>query len=168
MTDGAPRVLVYGYGNPGRLDDGLGPALADRLAASGLHPGVTVETNYQLAVEDAATVAEHDVVVFADASIEGPDPFTFTRLIPRPEASFTTHVLPPEVLMAIAIEHFAAGAAGYLLAIRGHEFDEFGEHLSDRARENLGAAEAFLTELIRSGSFEASVTSNGDGPNGNG
>jgi hydrogenase maturation protease len=162
MTDAAPRVLVYGYGNPGRLDDGLGPALADRLAASGL-PGVTVETNYQLAVEDAAAVAEHDVVVFADASIEGPDPFSFTRLTPRPDASFTTHVLPPEALLAIAGEHFGAETPGYLLAIRGHEFDEFGEYLSKPARDNLAAAEAFLTEVVRSGSFEASVTQNGNG-----
>ena len=27
------RLLVYGYGNPGRLDDGLGPALVAELAA---------------------------------------------------------------------------------------------------------------------------------------
>jgi len=167
MTDAAPRVLVYGYGNPGRLDDGLGPALADRVAASGL-PGVTVETNYQLAVEDAAQVAEHDVVVFADASMSGPDPFSFTRLTPRPGASFTTHVLPPEVLMAIAFEHFQAKATGYLLGILGHEFDEFGERLSDRARDNLGAASAFIAEVIRSGSFEATATTSGHGTNGNG
>jgi hydrogenase maturation protease len=164
MTDAAPRVLVYGYGNPGRLDDGLGPALAERVAASGL-PGVTVETNYQLAVEDAAQVAEHDVVIFADASLEGPDPFTFTRLVPRPAATFTTHVLPPDVLMAIAAEHCGAKATGYLLGIRGHEFDEFGEYLSDRARDNLGAAEAFLAEVIRSGRFEAEATTGG-GANG--
>jgi len=162
MTTEPRRVLVFGYGNPGRLDDGLGPALADRVAASGL-AGVTVETNYQLSVEDAAAVAENDVVVFADAALTGPDPFLFTRLTPRSEASFSTHVLPPEVLMAIAMEHFGARTTGFLLGIRGHEFDDFGECLSERARDNLGAAVAFLHEVIRSGSYEESATANGDG-----
>lgn len=160
MTDARLRVLVYGYGNPGRLDDGLGPALAERVAGAGL-PGVTVETNYQLAVEDAALVADHDVVVFADAAMEGPDPFFFRRLIPRSETSFSTHVLPPEVLLAMAAEHFEAEAEGFLLGVRGHEFDEFGEYLSDRARDNLGAAETFLLEAIRTGRFAENVAANG-------
>ena len=33
-TDGDKRVLVLCWGNPGRLDDGLGPCLAGRLAAA--------------------------------------------------------------------------------------------------------------------------------------
>ena len=44
-------VLLYGYGNPGRLDDGLGPALARELAARHPAEGVTIETGYQLQVE---------------------------------------------------------------------------------------------------------------------
>ena len=60
------KILLIGYGNPGRLDDGLGPAFAKAVEA--LHtPGVTVEANYQLAVEDAHAVAQHEIVVFADA-----------------------------------------------------------------------------------------------------
>ncbi|MEN8150268.1 MAG: hydrogenase maturation protease [Planctomycetota bacterium] len=162
MTDASPRVLVYGYGNPGRKDDGLGPALAERVAAAG-PAGVTVETNYQLAVEDAAQVADHDVVIFADAAMEGPAPFTFRRVEPSSESCFTTHVLPPEVLMGIAAEHFGAEAAGYVLGIRGHEFDEFGEYLSERARDNLGAACVFLLDAIRSGRFEEAVMANANG-----
>jgi hydrogenase maturation protease len=161
MTKDRKRVLVIGYGNPGRLDDGLGPALAERLAAGDDLPGVTVDAEYQLAVEDAAAVAEHDVVVFADAAVEGPEPFSFRPLEPRPEMSFTTHVLRPEALLAVAREHFQARTRAFMLGIRGHEFDEFGETLSERARANLDAAHEFLTEVIRTGSFEESVTANG-------
>ena len=70
------KVLVIGYGNPGRLDDGLGPALAAAIE-SAAPAGVTVDADYQLTVEDAAAVAEHDVVVFADAAVDGPEPFYF-------------------------------------------------------------------------------------------
>ena len=39
----AARVLVIGYGNPGRWDDGLGPALAAELGGLGL-PNVTTSS----------------------------------------------------------------------------------------------------------------------------
>lgn len=44
------RILLIGYGNPGRGDDGLGPALAAAIEAMEL-PGVTVEADYQLMVD---------------------------------------------------------------------------------------------------------------------
>ena len=64
---------------------------------------------------------------------------------------------------------FGAKTEGYILGIRGYEFHEFGERLSDRARDNLAAALAFIEPLLRDGSFheaaagieEDSVTSTG-------
>jgi len=70
-------------------------------------------------------------------------------------------VLRPEALLAVATEHFKARTRAYMLGIRGHEFDEFGETLSERASANLEAAFQFLAEVIRTGSFEESVTANG-------
>ena len=43
-----PRVLVIGYGNPARGDDGLGPGAGGEARAPGDSPGVTVEIDYQL------------------------------------------------------------------------------------------------------------------------
>ena len=84
------RVLVYGYGNPGRRDDGLGPALAGCLSERATE-AVTVESGYPLQIEDAALVSEHDVVLFADAHRSCAEPFTLRRLTPRRGASFSTH-----------------------------------------------------------------------------
>jgi hydrogenase maturation protease len=151
-----PKVLVLGYGNPGRLDDGLGPALAEAIGAMAL-PGVTVDADYQLAVEDAAQVAAHDYVVFADASVSGPEPFSFKPVQPVPELSFSSHSLQPEAVLAMAKDLFDARTHGFALAIRGHEFDDFGERLSDRASQNLAAALAFLADLLRSGALAAYV-----------
>ena len=153
-----PRVLVYGYGNPGRLDDGLGPALARDLVARGLATcdsggSVTVESGYQLQVEDAALVAEQDVVIFADATVSGPGPFELRRLEPRPEAAFTTHAVAPEAVLALAREHFQCDTLGYVLGIRGYRFDDFGEELSPGAQRNLAAAADYMCQALRDGSF---------------
>jgi hydrogenase maturation protease len=143
MTGADPRILVFGYGNPGRLDDGLGPALADALAAEGI-PGITCDSNYQLSVEDAAAVAAHDVAIFVDADTAGPEPFWFDRIEPHREMSFSSHSVSPQAVLALAEDLLGGRAEAYLLGIRGYEFNEFGEGLSERAGANLGAAIEFL------------------------
>jgi hydrogenase maturation protease len=144
------RVLVIGYGNPGRLDDGLGPRLVEALA--GQAPAhVTTFADYSLQVEHAAAVAEHDVVVFADAAVGGPAPFSFERIEPRSGADFTTHSVSPTALLALAGEHFGKWPTGYVLGIRGCDFDEFGERLSATAIANLAAASAFLLGWLGNG-----------------
>ena len=153
MTDASSRVLVLAYGNPGRLDDGLGPAAADRIAAAKL-PGVTVESDYQLQIEDAATIAEYDVVVFVDAAAKGPAPFFLRSVEPKTDLSFTTHSVSQQALLALARDHFGADVEGYALGIRGHEFDAFGERLSERALTHLEAAVDFFVSALRERRFD--------------
>lgn len=152
MAKGAHKVLVIGYGNPGRLDDGLGPALAARIESLDI-PGVSVDADYQLLVEDAANVAEHDVVVFADADTSSPHPFYFKRLTPVPTLSFSSHSVRPEALLALAHDLFDATTEGWVLGIRGVEFNEFGERLSDAATAHLEEAAAFLERALRERDF---------------
>lgn len=163
MSAGGRRVLVIGYGNPGRLDDGLGPALAAALERMDL-PGVTVEADYQLTVEDGAQAAEHDVVIFADAALRGSEPFFFRRLAVDEEAElgFSTHSVEPAAVLTLAWRLFGARTEGYVLGIRGYAFDRFGEELSERARDNLAAATAFLERGLRSGVFNEVGTAPGD------
>ena len=62
------RILLLGYGNPGRCDDGLGPAFAARIEARGL-PGLDVFTDYQLTVDHALQIVDGvqvHVVKFGD------------------------------------------------------------------------------------------------------
>lgn len=147
-------VLLIGYGNPGRLDDGLGPALAEAVAEKQL-AGVTVDSDYQLVVEDAATAAQYDVVVFADAAVKGPEPFSFTRIEPQgAELSFSSHSCEPGAVLAMARDMFHGKPRGYALGIRGYEFNEFGERLSPKARENLEAAENFIEGVVRNELYE--------------
>jgi len=160
MTRSDPRILVFGYGNPGRLDDGLGPALADALAADGI-PGVTVDSNYQLSVEDAAAVAAHDVAIFVDADSAGPEPFWFDRIAPRRTVGFSSHSLRPEAVLALAHDLLGGRAEGYLLGIRGYEFNEFDERLTEGARRNLDAALGFLRNALSERRFDEYATAYG-------
>ena len=148
------RVLVIGYGNPGRLDDGLGPALARAIERRNI-AGVTVDANYQLTVEDAAAVAEHDVVVFADADAVGRAPFQFARVEPKPELSFSSHSIEPGALVALADGLSGRRTEAWLLGIRGYDFDELAEGLSPGARRNLDEALEFLAGFLRDRSSRA-------------
>jgi hydrogenase maturation protease len=143
LTGDTSRVLVLGFGNPGRQDDGLGPAFAEAVAAWSL-PEVATDANYQLLVEDAEAVARHEVVVFADADASGPGPFSFEGLLPRSELGFTSHSLGPAAVLALAEELFGARPQAYLLGIRGYEFEGMDETLTAKARVNLEQALVFF------------------------
>jgi hydrogenase maturation protease len=150
------KILVIGYGNPGRRDDGLGPALVAALEAEA-PPHVTVAADYQLTVEDAAAVAAHEAVVFVDAAVSGAEPFAFAAVTPGEPLSFSSHSVSPAGVMALARECFQAQTAGYVLAIRGYEFNEFGEGLSAQAQANLAAALEFLRTILRERTFPEDI-----------
>ena len=152
MTAGPPSVLLLCFGNPGRLDDGLGIELAEFIGAAGLD-GVTVQADYQLQVEDAADIAAHDTVLFVDAAVSGPEPFFLRPVVPEASLGFSSHTLTPEALMAVARDMFGARTAGYTLGIRGYDFNEFGESLSPAARQNLACAQRFLLRTLRTRNF---------------
>jgi hydrogenase maturation protease len=152
---GPADILLYGYGNPGRGDDGLGPALAAAVEQMGL-PGIDVDANYQLTVEDAAALADYGAVIFADASLEGPAPFWFARI----DASgtgrlgWTSHSVSPAEVVALARDMFGSRGPAYTLGIRGYAFAELDEGLSAQAEENLGKAIAFVRTALAERRFE--------------
>ncbi len=156
MTPGRETVLLLGYGNPGRLDDGLGVALAARVEEAHL-PGVTVQSDYQLCLEDAEAAARHHVVIFADAAVTGVEPFSFERVEPVPTPSFSTHSLQPGAVLHLAHQLFGASTRGYALGIRGYAFNEYEESLTEQGQENLAAAVEFITRACQLGSFDEPV-----------
>lgn len=156
-AQGPVDVLLIGFGNPARSDDGLGPALAHNLERHPI-PGVAAMWDYQPGVEHAAEVADHAVVVFADASLDGRQPFAFRRLGERAMEGFSSHLLRPEHVLALARETFGWSGTAYLLAIRGEQFDAFDETLSPPAAERLRAAEAALREALAADRLDSLVT----------
>jgi len=148
------RVLVLGYGNPGRQDDGLGAAAVAEIETLNW-PNVTAYDNYQLCIEDAIDVAEHDVVWFVDASRVGASPFAVTELSRATSVEFTSHLVRPEAILAMAEQYYNSTPCAYLLAIRGYEF-EFIEALTPRASDNLRLAVHALAHQIHAVQSEVS------------
>lgn len=155
------EILVLGWGNPGRLDDGLGPALVQSLGALRL-PRVALDSDYQLTMEDAAEVARYRRVLFVDADRTGRAPFSLRRLRPEVEgSSFSTHSVSAGAVLALSRDLFGAEPEAWLLGIRGYEFDEFGEGLSDGARANLAQTVAFVRSAIEAEDLDDLLDRNG-------
>ena len=155
-------MLVFGYGNPGRRDDGLGPWIAQEMQR--LHgERVTVQSDFQLGIECCVEMARHKVVLFLDAARVGPEPFKVRKLSSAGSGSptvekrttidvgFTTHLSSPEVLLALCESSFAARPLAWLIGVRGYSFGG-GEGLSRKALRNVGAAIALLDALLERGS----------------
>ncbi len=147
MPVSSKKILLIGYGNPGRGDDGLGPALAERLLQKDL-PGLVVDIDYQLTVEHAHDVINFDLVIFVDASIDCNAPFTFKEIDPTKVSGFYSHSVSPEVVLTLAKDLFAVEPVAYLLGIRGYCFTEIVEQLSKKAANNLALANKFIIAWI--------------------
>jgi hydrogenase maturation protease len=144
------QILVYGYGNPGRQDDGLGVALVERLeswAAERQLTGVSFENNYQLNIEDAVAISDKDVVIFVDASREDIDDFCLTEVDGSGKLSFTTHAASPDYIVKLCRELFDYQPRALLLHIKGYEWD-LEEGITEPARDNLEKAEPYLKSIL--------------------
>ena len=148
MNESDICILVLGYGNAARRDDGLGPRFTDTIEDLQI-AGVTAEIKSQLTVEDAGRIALHDAVIFVDATFDGPEPFRFERLRPDNSLGLRTHRIEPAAVLALARGIFGAQTEGYVLDIRGYAFRHFGEGLSAKARKNLEAALEFIVPVLR-------------------
>jgi hydrogenase maturation protease len=132
-------MLLIGYGNPARRDDGLGPQFVERIAAEGI-PGLECLVEYQLNVEHALLVSQADIVVFADATRVQDGAFTFTPVAPDPGQELASHSLFPGSVISLAQILYGNLAEAHVMAITGYEFDQLQEGLSTAASHNLELA----------------------------
>lgn len=139
QTPVTPPLLVFGWGNPARGDDALGPLFVERVESLRL-PDVECLTDFQLQVEHALDLAERRLVLFVDASLSAATPFDISRLVPARDPRITTHAVTPEAVMQVYVDlHDQPPPPCYLLALHGVSF-VLGADLSPAARHALDAA----------------------------
>lgn len=132
-------VLVFGWGNPSRGDDALGPLFVDRIEALEW-PGVECLTDFQLQVEHALDIHGRQRILFVDASVKADAPFSAERIGPAKDESFTTHAMTPQSVLQVYRDlEDEDPPPCWLLAIRGEAF-ELGAEPTTAARQNLEAA----------------------------
>lgn len=74
-------VLVFGYGNPSRGDDALGPRLIERLQGlqdRGQLSGVELLTDFQLQIEHVLDLVGRERVILVDAALGLSEPYRLT------------------------------------------------------------------------------------------
>lgn len=134
-------LLVIAVGNPARGDDGLGPALLERLADEGLE-GVELLLDFQLQVEHALDLVGRQAVLFVDAAradAAGPDGVMLARIAPAASFPALSHALSPAAVLQVAQRLGQPLPEAWQLAIEGASFG-LGEGLSTVAQERLSDA----------------------------
>lgn len=145
------KILIYGYGNPGRKDDGLGPALAglvEKWIDTENLDNIFTDSNYQLNIEDAYAIRDYDTVIFADATIEDIDTYKLTKVEPSDEVTFTMHAVSPSFILGLSRKINDYSPEVYLLHIKGYDF-QLEEGLSIKAEQNLIHAFNHLKDILR-------------------
>ncbi|PJF31114.1 MAG: hydrogenase maturation protease [Phototrophicales bacterium] len=137
-------ILVIGYGNPLRRDDGVGWAVIAAIQAQA-PPDVTCLAVHQLTPELSEAVAHADVVILIDASIEGEaGDVHITPILPCRDGTPTmTHHLSPRSLLDMTQWLYDKSPFTLLMTITGADFG-VGEGLSDVVRGKV----APLADLI--------------------
>ena len=140
-------VLVIGFGNPLRGDDGLGGRAAAEIAAR--WPDVSVLTPQQLTLDLAEPISRARLVLLFDAAAgETPGSIAYRAVTFDPAVAGTLHhhVSPGALLSAV---HALYGQAPpmILLTVSGQAFD-FAQGLSPAVEATLPDLIARVADLI--------------------
>jgi hydrogenase maturation protease len=139
-------ILVFGWGNPSRGDDALGPLLIERIEAMNL-PGVECLTDFQLQVEHALDLKGRQRVLFVDASVDAATIAT-TRIEPHRDATFSSHAMSPQSVLQTYVDiERSPPPPSWLLAIGARSF-ELGDPLTADATANLDVALAWAIDWM--------------------
>lgn len=146
------KLLLFGYGNPGRGDDALGPELIGCITQLHL-TGVECQNDMQLQVEHVTDLAACDRVLFIDADMSCAEPCDFSEISAEKDGSYTSHAMSPTALLYAYRQVYGKDAPpAFLLRIRGYDF-ALGDPLTEQAAVNLDMA----TKLVRGLCMDASL-----------
>ncbi|MEY4616910.1 MAG: hypothetical protein RJB66_1870 [Pseudomonadota bacterium] len=144
------RLLIYGIGNIGREDDGLGIRLIEKLESLSLSPYIELESNYQLNVEDAFDISRVDGVIFVDATIESnaQAPFQIREIEAANEIAFSTHAMGMDAVLALCDQLYNRRPLAFVLTLPGYQWS-IADQLSPLANDNLEQTFETLSNLLK-------------------
>lgn len=146
------HLLLIGYGNTLRRDDGAGVALAEAIAARwrAQGQGVRLHTAQQLTPELAIEMADDELtaVVFVDAAMTAPEGgIEIRRLHTESSSPSLGHQLGPAALMAYAGLFRPLLPPMWIVTIGGHDFG-IGEGFSPAVARSLATCWAVASDLL--------------------
>ena len=142
-------LLVIGYGNTLRRDDGVGPGVAEAVTALAL-PGVRTLACPLLTPELAEAVSQAGVVVFVDAAVDAPREVQMRALAPAGSSQIMAHAANPATLLALARDVFGHAPEAWLLTVPVEDIS-IGEDFSAFARRGFEVAVEAIKRLASRG-----------------
>lgn len=139
------KLLVIGYGNELRRDDGVGPKVVASVLKLKL-PGIHALACQQLTPELADPIASAERVVFVDAALNTSDSVQLRDIEPMEHSQVMTHATDPRSLLALARQAFGRNPLASWITIPVQDLD-FGEELSPLARRGVDAALQIIKSL---------------------
>ena len=131
-------VLVIGYGNPLRGDDGAGPKVVEAIEELHL-PQVRTLICQQLSPEHAEPIAWARTVIFVDAAVDAPKEVQLRQLEPNKSSQLMAHAADPRTMLALARDVFGHCPEAWWLTIPAAKLG-FSEELSPVARQGYEVA----------------------------
>jgi len=136
--DSPAALLVIGYGNTLRSDDGVGPRVAEAILALAL-PRVHVLAAPLLTPELAEPISKARSVIFVDAAVDAPRDVRMRKLAPAASSQVMAHAASPATLLALARDVFGCAPEARWLTIPVQELG-IGENLSPLAQRGVAVA----------------------------
>jgi hydrogenase maturation protease len=124
-------LLVIGYGNTLRRDDGVGPRVADSVDALRL-AGVRTISCPQLTPELADPLSRAGAAVFVDVAADPAETMRMRRLDPSGTSQILAHAADPQTLLALSRDVFGRAPDAWMLTVPAEDL-AFGEQLSPTA-----------------------------------
>jgi len=140
------RLLVIGYGNTLRGDDGVGPRVAEAVGALHLS-GVRTLICHQLSPEHAEPISQAGRVVFVDAAVDAPRQVQLRELEPGETTQLMAHAADPRTMLALARDVFGHAPKAWWLTIPARDLG-FSETLSPTAQHGLKHAVELVRQLV--------------------
>lgn len=131
------QLLVFGYGNPLREDDGIGPAITEQLRDTLRNPSIQYEIAHQPLPEHAELFASSSSLLLIDCQ-EGPDIGGITiRSVDRDAPkSATPHQVGLDAILAMSRTLYDHQPATTLLTIESNRLG-YSDRLSSVMWENF-------------------------------
>jgi hydrogenase maturation protease len=156
------KLLILGYGNPDREDDGVAWHILRALTIKlGLIPPESYEEEFpefpgmdfafylQLTPEMAEDIAEYEYVCFIDAHTGNiPEPVRLIEVEGEFQSSPFTHHLTPQSLISMCETIYGKRPDAVLLSVLGHRF-LFSRELSEETAELVPQAVDLIWNWIR-------------------
>jgi hydrogenase maturation protease len=143
----AANVLLLGYGNRLRRDDGAGPHVAEAVAARHV-PGVRCIAPFQIVPELLEELCGMSRVLFIDASHEPcTDPFRVCRIAAAAPPARLSHCGGPAALLTLAQALDGRHPEAWLLTLPAADLG-FGEGLSPRMQGQVTVALDWIRQWL--------------------